>query len=98
MILLDNNSALNLICNKIFKIKIKKSKTKLRVKGNGETVLIKHRSKIPEYNQTRWFSKKAITCIVSLNNTTKQYRVTYDNNNKTFVLHRKEAGLLNMEF
>ena len=28
----------------------------------------------------------------------KQYRVTYDSNDKMFVVHRKESGIPNMEF
>ena len=29
---------------------------------------------------------------------TKQYIVTYDSNNETYVVHRREAGLPNMDF
>ena len=36
--------------------------------------------------------------IVYLNNITKQYRVTYDRNNETLSMYRREAGLSNMEF
>ena len=56
-----------------------------------------HRSKIPGYDQTTWFSNKAISNIVSLKNITKQYRVTYDRNDETLSVHRKESGLTNLE-
>ena len=29
---------------------------------------------------------------------TKKYRITYESNDETFVLHRKEEGITNMEF
>ena len=35
---------------------------------------------------------------MSLKNVIKQYRVTYDSNNKPFVVHRQDSGLLNMVF
>ena len=81
MILLDNQSILHLICNKIFTREGNKSKTKLKVQGNVRILLVKYRSNIPGYNQTKWFSKKKITNRVSPKNTTKQYRVTYESNN-----------------
>ena len=70
-ILLYNQSTLDLMCNKIFTSEVKTYKTKQRVHGNGEILLVNHRSKIPGYDQTTWFSKKAITNILSLNNITK---------------------------
>ena len=57
-----------------------------------------HRSKIPGYYQTTCFIKNTSMNIVSVKNTTKKCRVTYYSNNETFVVHRKEVGLPNMEF
>jgi hypothetical protein len=45
-----------------------------------------------------WFSKNAITNILALSNVIKQYRVTYDSDDKTFIVHRQPNGLPDMEF
>ena len=81
VILLYNQFTLDLVCNNIFTSELNKTNTKLQVQGNGVTLLVNHRSNIPGYNQTKWFSKKKITNRVSPKNTTKQYRVTYESNN-----------------
>ena len=44
MIPLKNKSTLNYIVNKRFTSEVKKSKTKLKVKVNGGTLLVNHRS------------------------------------------------------
>ena len=87
--LLDNQSTLDLICNKRLTSGVNKSNTKLKLYVNCGTMTVIHMSKIPEYNKITWFRKKAITNIVSLKNMTKKYRVTYDNKNEMFVVHRK---------
>ena len=97
VILLENQSTPYFICNKRFTSEVNKSKTKLKVQGNGGTLVGKHMSKISGYNQITWFGKKDITNILSLKNMTKQYRVTYNSNNETFIVHRKEAGPPNMK-
>ena len=89
MILLYNQSTLDLIFSKIFTSEVKKSKTNLEVEGKVETLLIKHRSKIPGYDQTMWCRKRVIVNIVSLNNTNNQYIVTHGCTNETFVVHSK---------
>ena len=64
-ILLENQSTLDLIFNNGFKRKVNKYKTNLKVQENVVTLIINHRSKIPWYNQTTWFSKKTVTNILS---------------------------------
>ena len=90
VIQLESHSTLDLICNKKFTIEVKKSSIKMKIQGNGETLLVKYRSKIPGYDKTTWFRNKVSMEIVSLNNPTKQYRVTYDSNDENFVMQRKE--------
>ena len=98
VILLDNQSTLDLICNKKLATKIEKSNRTMNVQENGGTLDITHRAKLKGYTYKPWFSKKAIKNILSFKNMIKQYRVTYDSNDKMFVVHRKESGLPNMEF
>ena len=47
VILHDNQSTLDLICNKKLTYKIKKSDKKISVKGNGVTLAIKYKVRIP---------------------------------------------------
>ena len=45
-----------------------------------------------------WFGKRAITNIISLSNVIQKYRVTYDSEEKMFIVHREAEGKPNMEF
>ena len=98
LMLLDNQSTMDLICNKKFTSNIKKSREKLRLQSNVGTLVVNQRSKMPGYKINMWFSNKAITNIVSLKNVVKQYRVTYESDDKQFVVHRQYLGLPNMVF
>ena len=70
----------------------------MTIQGNGGTLDITHIDKLKGYTSKAWFSKKAITNILSFKNMIKQYRVTYDSNDETFVVNRNKLGLPNMEF
>ena len=96
VILLEHQSTLDLIYNKIFTNEVRKYNIKFKVKGNGGTMLVNLRSKIPGYDQTMWFSNKEITKIVSLKDMTKLYRVIYGGNNESFIVYRKEVGIPNI--
>jgi hypothetical protein len=50
------------------------------------------------YHRDVRFDKKAITNILALSNVIKQYRVTYDSDDRMFIVHREAAGKPNMEF
>ena len=51
-------------------------------------MVVSRKAKIAGYHAKVWFSKKAITNIITLSNLIKQYRVTYDSeNSKSFVVH-----------
>ena len=95
---MDNQSTLDLICNKKLETKIEKSNRAMTVQGKGGTLDITHRAKLKGYTYKPWLSKEAITNILSFKNMIKQYRITYDSNDEMFVVHRKESGLPNMEF
>ena len=57
-----------------------------------------HKATINGYERPVWFSKDAMTNIIALKNIIRQYRVTYDSDESTFVVHRKAAIKNNMEF
>jgi hypothetical protein len=45
-----------------------------------------------------WYHENAIANILSLRTIRQMYRVTYDSNDETFVVHRASVGKPNMEF
>ena len=96
--MLDNQSTLDLICNKKLATKIDKSNRTMTVQGSGGTLDITHIARLKGYTSKPWFSKEAITNILSFKNMIKKYRITYDSNDEMFVVHRKESGPPNMEF
>jgi hypothetical protein len=51
-----------------------------------------------DYNEPVWFSKKAITNIFALKYMKKQYRVTYNSSEETFLVHHEDMGLPNLLF
>ena len=50
------------------------------------------------YHKNIWFSKRAITNIIALRNIIQQYWVTYDSEDKMFIVHQEAEDKPNMEF
>jgi hypothetical protein len=73
------------------------SDSKMNVRSNGGTMVVKQKGKMPGYKPVVWFSRKAITNIISIKNLTRQYCVTYDSDDQTFVVHPEKAGKPNMQ-
>ena len=88
VIILDNQSTLDLICNKNLTSKIKKSYKKISVQRNLGTLNIKYNDRMPGYNHDKWYIKDEISNIISLENMIRHYRVIYDSNDETFIVHR----------
>ena len=78
VLLLDNQSTIDLCCNKKFTSKIIKALYALHMKSNVGGLKITEECKIPGYKYKLWFSEKAITNIICLKNLIKCYRVNYD--------------------
>jgi hypothetical protein len=99
IILLDNESTMDLFCNRAFTTGVCNTKKKVTIQSNGGTLVARKLATIKGYQHKVWFDKRAITNILSLANVSKQYRVTYDSgNSKGFIVHRDEAGLPDMHF
>ena len=62
----------------------------ITVQGNGVTVAVTLNETVTEYKKYVWFSKYTTTNVIDLKNLIKQYRVTYDNIDKIFVVHRED--------
>ena len=69
----------------------------LTLRSNGGTLDVDHTALIGQSTEV-WFSKKAITNILSLKDVIKCYRVTYDSYDGAFIVWRKNKGLPNMIF
>ena len=59
---------------------------------------VNHKATINGYERPVWFRKDAIMNIIALKNIIRQYRVTYDSDESTFVVHREAENKNNMEF
>ena len=98
VILLDSQSTMDLICNKGLVEKTFKSRSRMKLRSNGGSMMVTHKASLPGYHNKVWYSDRAITNIIALSNIIKQYRVTYDSDDLMFVVHRELHGKPNMEF
>jgi hypothetical protein len=98
VILLDSQSTMDLFCNAALVSNTCKYTTSTRLKINGGTMVVTRKATMPGYNKDIWFSTRAITKIIALRNLIQQYRLTYDSEDKIFVVHRESQGKPNMEF
>jgi hypothetical protein len=98
VILLDSQSTMDLFYNAALVSKTHKSTTVMRQKSNGGNMVVTRKATMPGYNKDVWFSTRDITNIIALSNLIQQYRVTYDSDNKMFVVHRESQGKPHMEF
>jgi hypothetical protein len=88
VILLDSQSTMYLFCNAALVSKISKSRSSMRLKSNGCTMVVTRKATMEGYNKTVWFRTRAITNIIALRNFIDQYRVTYYSDDLMFVVHR----------
>jgi hypothetical protein len=99
VILLDNESTMDLFCNKAFITGVHNTKETVTVQSNEGTLVAKKKTTLKWYTFDVWFDRRAITNILSLANVSKQYGVTYDSgDSKGFVVHRATTGLPDMYF
>jgi hypothetical protein len=98
VILLDSQSTMDLFCNADLVIKTFKSTTSMRLKNSGGTLVVTRKATMPGYNRDVWFNTRAITNIINLSNLIQQYCVTYESDDKMFVVHQESQVKPNMEF
>jgi hypothetical protein len=89
---------MDIFCNTALVSKISKSRSNMRLKSNGGTMVVTRKATMEGYNKTVWFSTQAITHTITLRNLIDQYRVTYDSDDFMFVVHRESESKPNMEF
>jgi hypothetical protein len=96
VVLLNNQSTVSILCTKEFVSNIRLAPELLILKSNGGELIAHHIANVVDYDESVWFSKKAIASIFMLKNMKKQYRVTYDSLEETFLVHCKTTGLPNL--
>ena len=61
-------------------------------------MVVTHKSKMAGYHRNILFSKRAITNIIALRKSIQKYPVTYNSEDKMFIVRREAEGKPNMEF
>jgi hypothetical protein len=77
MILLDNQSTVNLFCNRKLVSRVWEPAKSMTVYGNGGSLATTMKAHVMNYGEI-WYDTRAITNILSLINVRKQIRATYD--------------------
>ena len=88
--LLDNQSNVDLACNRELVEDIHKVKIGCKIGDTGGTLQVTQKASQKGYNHKFWFDDKAITNIYALCKVIKQYIVSYDSAKSTSIwVHRK---------
>jgi hypothetical protein len=98
VILLDNQSTIDIFCNKNFVRNIPLAPELLTLKSNGGELLVYHIADVNDYAEPVMFSKKAIANIIVLKVMKKQYKVSYDLSEEPLLVHWDSTGLPNLLF
>jgi hypothetical protein len=89
---------MDLFCNAALVSNSSKSRSSMRLKRNGGTIVVTRKATMEGYNKTVWFSFQAIKNIIALRNLEDQNRVTKYSGDVMFVVHRESESKPNMEF
>jgi hypothetical protein len=88
MTLLDNQSAVDLFCNRKLVSRVWRTEDSMTVHGNGGALTTQHKAHVKNYGDV-WFHSKALTNILSLKNARDKYHVTYDSlSDGAFKVHK----------
>ena len=98
IILLDSQSTMDFSCNQALVTETYKSSSSMRLKSNGGTMIVTHKAKMAGCHKNMFFSKRSITNIIALSNVIQKYQVTYDIEDKMFMVHQEAESKPNMEF
>ena len=87
LVLLDSNSTNIIFCNEQYIANIRQAEKSLEIHTDGGSMMVTQKFKIPHLG-THWFSRNAITNIISVTDISKMFRVTMDTKKeKAFIVH-----------
>ena len=87
LVLIDSNSTNTIFCDEKYVNNVRPAPKPLQIQINGGIMKVNHICDIP-YLGTQWFSKDAITNIISLADINQNYRVTMDTaKEKLMIVH-----------
>lgn len=94
MILLDNQSTVDLFCDKCLLSQMHEVDDTMTVKGNGGLLTTNKKAYLKNYGMV-WFHPQAITNILSLKNFREKFQVMLDSDtNNAFVVHKPDGNQL----
>ena len=97
VILLDNQSSVDLFCNKDLVKGITDGDKELFLATNAGTATINKTATVPDYGKV-WYDEKAITNIFSLGKMTDKHRVTFDSDiEDAFIVHLNDKDKAKFE-
>jgi hypothetical protein len=91
MILLGNQSTVDLFCNSKLVSRVWETDGTMTVHGNGGDLTTNKKAHIKNYGDV-WFHSNAITNILSLKNVKSKFQVTYDFKGEgAFIVHKPDG-------
>ena len=89
VLLLDNQSTIDILCNEDFVTDIVEADNPIKIQSTGGHITVHQKATLPGYKNQVWFSKHAATNILSMKNIRKLHHISYDCKRGTYTVHRK---------
>ena len=95
-LLLDNQSSVHVFCNPEYVSNIRKAAWVMQLRSNGGKLPINEIADCEGFDEAVWFSKTAMTNILSFARVKREYLITYEGDN--FIIHWSSNGFPDMVF